>query len=151
MQDHGIKTLNLGNTDLGGATALFSDTGVMLPVVQTQNAPAGPGHNCMSVSLDPAMIDSIMDAENFCLITQASTITPQKDGGYLVRVANYPSVNCIQQLVLIVPKGWRVRNTSQPPASTHPVDDFVIDLWQARLAADQTFSVNVVLDRTPAP
>jgi hypothetical protein len=150
MQDRGARTLNLGGTDLNGLSGIISDTGVMLPVILTPNRPTGPGHYRMSVSLDPSVIDSVMGAENFCLITQASTITPQNDGRYRVHVGNYPAVSCIQQLILIVPKGWRVRSTSQPPASTHPVGDFVTDLWQARLTAEQTFSVDVVLDRMPA-
>jgi hypothetical protein len=152
MQDQGIKTLSLGNTDIASPAAIISDTGVMLPVVRTQIRPRGPGQYRMSVSLGqtPGVIDSVMSAENFCLITEEGNITAQNDGGYRVHLNNYPGISCIQQLVLVVSKDWRVRTTSQPPASTHPVGDFVIDVWQKRVNERQDFSVHLVMDRNPA-
>ncbi|MGD1278552.1 MAG: sigma-70 family RNA polymerase sigma factor [Tepidisphaeraceae bacterium] len=140
--DHvGKEPIVMGTTTFPGRIGVITDQGTFAPVEKTPvtDKPRYPGYSNMSVTPD----QSWTGKEKSML-----ALYEGDRSGNRLQLGNWPGRVCVQQLVFIASKNWRVATSSLRPAATDVVGDFTIYLWQEKVkTATSGFSVNITLRR----
>lgn len=142
----GDKTLRLGNTDAAGPAGIITDTNALFPVTRTQRNPRGPGKYRVTANIDEPW--EMGERKQFLWVMGG--LRPPKvmtDGSCAMRIGNFPGVDCTQQLVLVLPKGWKLRSASEPAVAEQTLGDFSISFWRKEVKADESYNVDVTLER----
>jgi hypothetical protein len=137
----------IGGTTFPGTIGIITDQGKYAPVEKTpiEGKATYPNYYRGTVKPDQSWTGN----EKTVLALYAGEIMSRSGNKlYKIDLSNWPGHVCVQQLVFIGSKNWRLAWSSIPPVATDVVGDFRIYLWQQKVkTATSGFSVKIAVRR----
>lgn len=137
--------IKLSNTSATDPLLILTDGGVVLPHRLARWKAVGPGEYELFVTLDRSW--STGEEKSFYWVVPSGRPRAGRDGECSFVIRNVKGTEGIQQLMVVLPPGFRVKTTSEQPRSTVRVGERTLTLWQRHVQADEEYRVEVTLER----
>ncbi len=135
----------LGGTSMTGPIAITDETGEILKhrLVKQKR----PSFYQLYVQLNSPWKTG--DEKIFYWVGQhhrGGKLSKNSQGRYPLTIQQHFGPEAIQQLALVLPRGWQIVSETEEPISVEQVGDFEITIWAKHVQRDENHRVDVVIE-----